>query len=118
MNNLQHTTIMAIEEMTANSNEYHPSDKIASKVKNYITADLEQIQEALNLLCKEGYLSVTKTNYQLTEKGYFYANTYELIDERVNHHVNSKYSSQISCLWIALGIIALTVFVFGLIIFR
>jgi hypothetical protein len=118
MNSLQHTTIMAIEELTVNHDDYISVDKIASTVMNRVKVDLGQIQETLNFLYRDGYLSGTKTGYKLIEKGYIYTWTYDLIDERVTQHVNSKYSSQISCLWIAVVLLAITVFVFGLIIFR
>lgn len=110
MNNLQHVTIMAVEELTINDNDYIPSDQIASKVMKRVQADLGQVQEALNFLYSEGYLSGTKTGYQLTQKGFFYTNTYEIINERVNDHVNSKFSNHIPCLWISVGLLALVVF--------
>lgn len=106
MNNIQHKTLMVIEELANNTTDLIPSDKIASSVMKKIKADLGEIDEALNRLYDDGYILGTKTAYKLTEKGVFYAWSYEPIDERVSHYINNKYASQLSCLQIAIFFLA------------
>ncbi|MBN8657218.1 MAG: hypothetical protein J0M11_15895 [Anaerolineae bacterium] len=85
MDNTQHTIMMTIEKLPADNEGYVSTTQIATKTN--INSD--QLQEKLNILYENGYLSsIRNIKYQLTQKGFFYIWVFKPLDERLDYHTS------------------------------